>query len=59
MVRSRARLQITLTVQQTAHFTRAGVALTNAVDSSIAHTPWKKRKEIKEEAEMGERSQTE
>ena len=33
-----------------------GVALTTAVDSSIAFTPWKKRKE---KAGTGEGSQTE
>ena len=38
MVRSHARLQITLTERRTAHFTWAGVALTNAADSSIART---------------------
>ena len=32
---------------------------TNAADSSIAHTPLKKRKQIKEKARTGERSQTE
>ena len=32
-----------MVARQTARFTRAGVALTNAVDSSIAHTLWKKR----------------
>ena len=42
MVRSRVRLRITLTVQPTEHFMWAGVALTNAADSSIAHTPLKK-----------------
>ena len=31
----------------------------HAVDSNIAHTPWKKWKQIKEMAETGERSQTE
>ena len=58
MVRSHARLRITLTVQRTAHFTQAGVAPTNAADSSIAHTLWKKRKQIKEKVGTGERSQT-
>ena len=48
MVRSRVRVRITLTVQQTEHFMRAGVALPNAADSSIAHTPLKKRKQINE-----------
>ena len=55
MVRSHARLRITLTARRTTHFTRVGVSLTNPADSSIAHTPWKK----KEKAGMGERSQTE
>ena len=36
MVRSRAHLRITLTARRTANFTQAGVALTNAADSSIA-----------------------
>ena len=37
-----------------------GVVLTNAAaDSKIAHTPWKKRKQIKERAGKEERSQTE
>ena len=45
------------TEQRTAYFTQAGVVLTNAMDS-IAHTPWKKRKQIKVKAGMGERSQT-
>ena len=45
MVRSRARLRITLTARQTAHFTRARVALTSAVDSSIAHTHTVEEKE--------------
>ena len=35
------------------------IALTNAADSSLAHTLWKKRKQIKEKAGTGERSQTE
>ena len=39
----------------TAHFMWAGVALTNASNSSIAHTPWKKRKQIKEKAQTGKR----
>ena len=38
-------------------FTRAEVALTNAADSSIAHTQWKEMKQIKEKAGTG--SQTE
>ena len=38
-------------------FTLAEVALTNAEDSSIAHTLWKKRKQIKEKAGTGERIQ--
>ena len=59
MVRSRTRLRITLTARRTGHFTWAGVALTNTVDSSIAHTPWKKRKQIKEKAGMGEGNKTE
>ena len=48
MVRSRAYLRIALTARQTADFTWAGVALTNAADSSITHTQWKKRKQIRE-----------
>ena len=59
MVCSRACLRITLTARRTAHFKRARVALTNASDSSIAHIPRKKRKQIKEKAGMGERSQRE
>ena len=47
------------TARRTAHFTRVREALTNAVDSSIAHTLWKKRKQIKKKAGTGERSQTE
>ena len=39
-----------LTTQRTAYFTWAGVALTNSVNSSIAHTPLKKRKQIEEKA---------
>ena len=35
------------------------VDLTNTADSSIAHTLWKKRKQIKEKAGTGERSKTE
>ena len=31
----------------------------NAANSSIAHTPWKKRNQIKEKVGTGERSQTE
>ena len=42
----------------TFHACGVGVALTNAADSSIAHTPRKKRK-IKEKAGTGKRSQTE
>ena len=60
---SRARLRITLTARRTGHFTQAGVALTNTAESIIAHThthtPWKKRKQIKEKAGTGERSKTE
>ena len=59
MVNSCARLPITLTAQRIAHFMWAGVALTNAWDSSMAHTPRKKRKQIKEMAGLGERIQTE
>ena len=33
--------------------------LTNAPDSSIAHAPWKKRKQIKGKVGMGERNQRE
>ena len=55
MVRSHARLRITLTARQTGPFTRAGVALTNAADGCIAHTPWKERKQIKEKAGTGEK----
>ena len=47
LVRSRARLRLTLTARRTAHFMWAGVALTNATECSIAHTPYKKRKQIK------------
>ena len=51
-----ARLRIT-------HFMQAGVVLTNAIECSnamdIRHAPWKKRKQIKEKAGMGQRSQTE
>ena len=54
IVRSRACLRITLTAQRTAHFKRAGVALTNTMDSSIVHIPWKKSKQIKEKAGTGE-----
>ena len=59
MVHSCARLPITLTAQRIAHFMWAGVALTNAWDSSMAHTPQKKRKQIKEMVGLGERIQTE
>ena len=34
-------------------------SLTNTMDSSIAHTPWKKRKQIKANVGTGERSKTE
>ena len=44
MVCSRVHLRIPLTAQPTAHFTRAGVAMTNTADSIIAHTPWEKNK---------------
>ena len=37
----------------------SGVAQTDATDSCIANTLWKKRKHIKEKAGTGERSQTE
>ena len=36
---------------------QAGVALTNAADSSIAHTPWKKKNKIKAKVGTGEDSQ--
>ena len=59
MVCSRARLRITLTVRRTAHFTQAGVALTNAVDNThcrIRGNKLKRRRERerdkKEEARM-------
>ena len=39
-------------------FMQAGVAPINDADSTIAHTTWKKRKQIKEKAGIGERSQT-
>ena len=39
-------------------FHAEGVALTNAADSSIAHTLWNKRKQIKEKVGTGERNQT-
>ena len=48
MVHSRACLRITLTAQRMAHFTRVGAALSNTVDSSIAHMPWKKSKPKRE-----------
>ena len=35
------------------------ISLTNATGCSITNSPWKKRKQIKEKAGMGERSQTE
>ena len=60
MARSRTCLLrtclLTLTSRRTAHFVWAGVALTNATDSSIAHIPRKKRKQIIEKAGMGERT---
>ena len=61
-VRSCTCLLITLTARRTAHFTQAlrtysAVALTTAAYSSIAYTPWKKRKQ--EKAVMGEGNQTE
>ena len=59
MVRSHVHLRITLTQRATnSTFHAGGVAATNAMDSTIAHTPWKKRKQIKEKAQMAERSQT-
>ena len=57
MVHSCARLRITLTARRMAHFTRVGAALSIAVDSSIAHIPWKKSKPIKEKAGTGEKCQ--
>ena len=57
MVRSRARLRITLTARRTAHFTWAGVALTNATDSSIPHrkgNKLKRKREREREARQNE-----
>ena len=51
IVHSRAHLRKTLTVRQTAYFMWVGVALTNAADSSIAHTPWKKSNNLKRRQE--------
>ena len=47
---SHARLLITLTMPRTAHFmrvlrTKSEIAQTTSVDSSIAHTLWKKKKQ--------------
>ena len=58
-IRSCARLRITLTRRVTnSTFHAGGVDLTNAADSRIAHTPRKKRKQIKEKVQMGEGSRT-
>ena len=52
MVHSRARLRIPLTARQTAYFSQVAVAMTNATDSSIAHTPQKEKKKKKKEARL-------
>ena len=51
MVHSHERLWITLTARQTGHSTRAGVALTNAADSSFAQTLWKNKLKRRRELE--------
>ena len=53
--RSRTRLLIPLTVHDKQHISRSGVALLNAYCTQAL---WNKRKQIKEKAGMGERSQT-
>ena len=39
-------------------FHAGGVAMTNAVDSSIAHTLWNKSEQIKEKAGTGKKNHT-